>query len=245
MKRLSAAEASETSELVHEMRNQLTIARANIEAFIDGKLIPTTERLESLVLSLQHLDAMLTTLKSRTSGDAAQRMSRFDICTLLNGSFRSFEALAAEKGISLSVDRCPVVAGECLQFWGDPVAVTQIVDNLLINAVRYTSRGGTISVQCSRRAGELEVDVSDTGAGITPDEAPKIFSPGFRGSAAGDDGGSGIGLAVVKRSVEAHGGTVEFRSTARGTTFVVRLPGVPELPAAAHAARCAHCSPEK
>jgi signal transduction histidine kinase len=230
-----------SSELVHEMRNQLTIVRANVEAFIDGKLVPTTERLEALVQSLRHMDAMLTGLRSQAAMAERARMSQFDVCTLLDENFKSFEALASEKGVKFSVDRCVTKAPECAQFYGDPLAVAQVVDNLVINAVRYTPRGGSVNITCARNAGELEVDVVDTGPGIADEEVAKVFRPGFRGSAAGDDGGSGLGLAVVKRGVEAHGGTVDFRTTATGTTFVVRLPGTPVHSSAEHAARCDHC----
>jgi signal transduction histidine kinase len=223
------------------MRNQLTIVRVNLEAFIDGKLVPTTERLEALVKSLRLLDAMLTDLRSHAAVAERAPMSHFDVCTLLDENFKSFEALAAEKGVKFAVDRCLTTSPECTHFYGDPVAVGQVVDNIIINAVRYTPRGGSVTVTCARKAGELEVDVVDSGPGISRDEATKVFRPGFRGSASGDDGGSGLGLAVVKSGVEAHGGTVDFRSTPSGTTFVVRLPGTPVQPSAGHAARCDHC----
>lgn len=231
----------DSSELVHEMRNKLTVVRANLEAFIDGKLVPTTERLEVLVTSLRHLDAMLTDLRSHAAAAERARMGRFDVCKLLDENFKSFDALAAEKGVKFSVDRCLATSPECTHFYGDRVAIAQVVDNLIINAIRYTPRGGSVNITCARKAGELEVDVVDSGPGIADDEASKVFKPGFRGSAAGDDGGSGLGLSVVKTGVEAHGGTIDFRSTPSGTTFTVRLPGIPVQPSAEHTARCDRC----
>jgi len=236
-----APKSLSTSELVHEMRNQLAIVRANLEAFIDGKLIPTTERVEALVKSLNRLDGMLTDLRSHAATAERARMGHFDVCALLKENFNSFDGLAAEKGVKFTVDRCLAASPECTHFYGDRVAIAQVVDNLIINAIRYTPRGGSVNITCARKAGELEVDVVDSGPGIAVHEASKVYQAGFRGSAAGDDGGSGLGLSVVKTGVEAHGGTIDFRSTTSGTTFVVRLPGIPVQPSTEHAARCDRC----
>ena len=185
MTQTPARKTLNTSELVHEMRNQITIVRANLEAFIDGKLVPTTERLEALVKPLRQLDAMLTDLRSQAAAAERARMSPFDVCTLLDEKFKSLEALAAEKGVKFAVDRCLTTSPECTHFYGDPLAVAQVVDNLIINAVRYTPPGGSVTITCARNAGELEVDVVDSGPGISRDEASRVLRPGFRGSAAG------------------------------------------------------------
>ncbi len=135
-------------------------------------------------------------------------------------------AVARAKGIALRVTRCAAASPACEHFFGDPVRIGQIVKNLALNAVRYTPAGGSISIDCSRRAGQLQVTVSDSGPGVKPDEAADIFKPRFRGAAAGGTPGSGHGLAIVKEFVERQGGTVEMASLSpSGASFCVRLPG--------------------
>jgi len=228
---VSDAEDRPLSDLVHEMRNQLSIAKANLEAFIDGKMAPTSERLESVVQTLRHLEDLIKDLRAlRLSSDSAQsvspaRIQEIDVCALLRREYSSLEAVAQDKHVSLSVFRCPHPAAECRRFYGDPTRIAQIVKNVLLNAVRHTPAGGAITVDCARRADELQVTVSDQGPGVAPEDAPHIFERGYRATGASTSG-SGLGLAIVKELVEAHGGSVRLDSdTTEGARFVVRLPG--------------------
>jgi two-component system sensor histidine kinase BaeS len=219
--------ADRLSELIHDMRNQLAVARANIEAFIDGKLTPSAERLGSVLQSLDQLEELLKDLRaSQGAVEVAVRPTEINVCELLDREYKTVEAVASEKKISFQVFRCPVKAEACVRFVGDPIRIGQIVTNVLLNAVRYTPCGGSIHVDCSRQAGQLEIAISDTGPGVSPEEAERIFEPGFRGSAASGTTGSGFGLAIVKELVEAQGGSVAVSSAAeRGARFTVRLPG--------------------
>ncbi|HME81580.1 MAG TPA: HAMP domain-containing sensor histidine kinase [Candidatus Eremiobacteraceae bacterium] len=223
------------SELIHEMRNQLSVAKANLEAFIDGKLPPTAQRLESVVQTLHHLEELIKDLRvlhpalSEKRAEHALTLSEINVCDLLQREFASIEAVALEKQVSLSVFRCPHPAAACQRFLGDPTRIGQIVKNVLINAVRFTPQGGSVSVDCRRRADELQVTISDTGPGVPETEAQRVFELGFRGAAARAHAGSGLGLSVVKQLVEAQGGSISLDETApSGARFVVRLPG--ELP---------------
>jgi two-component system sensor histidine kinase BaeS len=228
---VSEHEDKRLSELIHEMRNQLSIAKANLEAFIDGKMAPTAKRLESVVQTLHHLDELIKDLRVLHPGlDAVasalpSRMQEINVCDLLQREYASLEAVANDKHISLSVFRCPHPAAACQRFYGDPTRVGQIVKNVLLNAVRHTPAGGTITVDCARRADELQVTVSDEGAGIAAQDASHIFERGYRAPGA-PAGGSGLGLAIVKELVEAHGGSVRLDTDApSGARFVIRLPG--------------------
>jgi signal transduction histidine kinase len=236
------AEARPLANLVHEMRNQLAIARANVEAFIDGKIAPTAERLEGVVQTLRVLDSLLTDVPSAgVMAPAVSRPREINVCSLLNREYRSLEAIAVERGVTFTVSRCPVATRECERFFGDPVRIAQIVSNVLINAVRYTPRGGSVAVACTRRADQLEVVIADSGPGIAPDEAQHVFEPGFRGAASTGSSGSGIGLAVVKEFVQSQGGEIDFVSSPRGTTFTIRLPGVAVAADGSQMSPCAEC----
>lgn len=224
---MTPSEPSRVSELVHEMRNQLAVARANLEAFIDGKLSPTADRLEGVVQTLAHLDELIKDLRVlRLEVEPETALSEINVCTLLEREYASIEAVAASKGISLSVFRCPHPNAACQRFYGDPVRIGQIVTNVLLNAVRYTPTGGAIMVDCSRRADELQITISDSGPGVQADDAVHIFESGYRGDASKAAEGSGLGLTVVKRLIEDQGGSVTLgKASARGATFLLRLPG--------------------
>jgi signal transduction histidine kinase len=224
---VTPSDASGVSELVHEMRNQLTVARANLEAFIDGKLAPTAERLEGVVQTLAHLEGLIKNLRElRPEVGPEAVLSEINVCTLLEREYASIEAVAARKDISLSVFRCPHPNAACQRFYGDPGRIGQIVTNVLLNAVRYTPAGGAITVDCSRRADELQITISDSGPGVPAADAAHIFEAGYRGAASSSVAGSGLGMSVVKRLIEDQGGSVAVGTTSpHGATFVLRLPG--------------------
>jgi signal transduction histidine kinase len=130
---------------------------------------------------------------------------------------------AAAKGVTLVVASEPLAGLVC----GDAARLQQVVWNLVSNAIRFTPRGGAVSVRV-RDADGAEITVTDTGIGIAPEVLPFIFDR-FRqadSSATRRYGGLGLGLAIVKHLVELHGGTAEASSAGlhRGATFVVRLP---------------------
>ena len=182
------------SELIHEMRNQLSVAKANLEAFIDGKLPPTAQRLESVVQTLHHLEELIKDLRAMHPAlheqlvDRALKLSEINVCDLLAREFASMEAVAVEKHVSLSVFRCPHPAAACQRFYGDPTRIGQIVKNVLLNAVRYTPTGGSVSVDCRRKANELQVTISDNGPGVPAEDRTarlRIRLPGRRSRSAG------------------------------------------------------------
>jgi signal transduction histidine kinase/integral membrane sensor domain MASE1/CheY-like chemotaxis protein len=123
---------------------------------------------------------------------------------------------------------------------GDPDRLQQVVWNILSNAVKFTPAGGRVSVSLTTVEAQLELVVSDTGEGIQPDFLPKIFDP-FRqadSSKTRRHGGLGLGLAIVRRLIELHGGTITAQSEGhgKGTTFIVKLPCVGIKPEALSAA---------
>jgi two-component system sensor histidine kinase BaeS len=125
-------------------------------------------------------------------------------------------AHAAGVGLAMEVDGDPVVSA-------DPVRLRQMVGNLVSNGIRYTPRGGSVTVGAQGST----ITVRDTGVGIAAENLPKVFDRFWRAdeSRSRATGGSGLGLAIVRKLADAHGGTVEVDSTpGSGTTFTIRLP---------------------
>jgi two-component system sensor histidine kinase BaeS len=231
-------------ELVHDIRNRLSIARATIEAFLDGKIAPTADRLTSVLQTLDHMNDLLEHVKSSgTSADATFNPIEVDVCELLKREYAAAEAVAAAKGVEFAVARCALKAQECGRFIGDPVRIGQIVSNVLTNAIKFTPAGGAVFVGCSRRADQLEVVVRDSGPGIARGESDEIFERGIRGTASHASAGSGFGLAIAKEFVEAHGGSISATNAENGgARFVVRLPGTVLAIAEGATAHCEGCA---
>ncbi len=225
-------------ELIHEMRNELAVARANLEGLVDGKLAPTRDRLLGIIQALAQLEALVDDVNAQQPAVATvQRSTQFNVCELLDREFRSMDAVARMRDVTVEIERCQVPTDECVHFYGDAARIGQIVKNVLLNAIRYAPRGGTVSVDCSRHADQMEVRIADTGPGILEGERERVFEPGFRGAASAGTPGTGYGLAVVRRLVEEHGGSITASSASpHGAVFTVRLPGtVPDD------ALCANC----
>ena len=225
--------------VVHEIRNHLAIAIANVEAFRDGVLEPSPQRLASVLQALGEVETLLRELTpGQMSVEPALTTHRrsINVCDVIANEVLAFEAIATEHEIGFRVQRCTTHDPACVDFAGDPVRVAEIVNNVVSNAIRYTPRGGRIDVDCRPSGGTLTLTVTDGGPGVRSDELVRIFEAGFRGTASAGTTGSGEGLALVKRFVEEHGGTVAVDNVAdRGARFTVRLPGTP-LGAGAQAA---------
>jgi two-component system sensor histidine kinase BaeS len=217
--------------LIHEIRNHLAVAIANVEAFRDGVLEPSPKRLSSVLQALGEVENLLGELTPQQTAPQPAletRARRINVCDVITNEVLAFEAAAAEHQIAFRVQQCTVHDPACANFAGDPVRVGEIVNNVVSNAIRYTPHGGTIDVDCRPSGGILTLTVTDGGPGVRSDELAKIFEAGFRGAASAGTMGSGEGLALVKRFVEEQGGTVEVENVAgRGARFTVRLPGTP------------------
>jgi two-component system sensor histidine kinase BaeS len=226
-------------ELVHEMRNELAVARANLEGLVDGKFAPTRERLLAIIQALGQLEVLVEDVRDRdVAVDVPARPSLINVCELLDREYRSIEPVARARGVSVSIHQCPVPGSACVEFYGDGARIGQIIKNVLINAIRYTPRGGSVEVNCTRQRDELEVRIEDTGPGFADGEIGQVFQAGYRGEASHGTSGTGYGLTVAKQLVEEQGGSIEAASaTPHGAVFTVRLPGTP----AAMSHICSEC----
>jgi DNA-binding response OmpR family regulator/anti-sigma regulatory factor (Ser/Thr protein kinase) len=145
--------------------------------------------------------------------------TRFGLESLVRRTVASMQALADQKQLSVRVQLAPVAIE------ADPGRVRQIVLNLLSNAVKFTDPGGDISVSLETHGEEVQILVSDTGRGIGKTDIGRIFDAFHQGSRSGSHEGTGLGLALTRQLVEAHGGTISVASkVGEGSTFTVRLP---------------------
>ena len=213
------------SDVAHELRNPLTNIRAWLEAAQDN-VVPTNHDLVDLLQDeaavLRHVIDDLADLAAADAGSLRihhEQVYVRDLLLLVGESHRG----AAEKGELSLVMHLP----DDLSMSADPVRLRQVVGNLLSNAIRYTPAGGTVALTTATTPEELIITVSDTGVGISSDDLLQIFERFWRAdtSRARATGGSGLGLPIARKLVEAHGGTLTARSRpGEGTVMTVRLP---------------------
>ncbi len=213
-----------TADVAHDLRTPLSIIAGYSEALHDGKLQGSPEIyavLNQQVDHLKHLVEDLRTLSLADAGELPLNRRPVDPRALLERTALAYFAQAEAQGITLTVeapDDLEAVSVDVERF-------AQVLNNLVGNALRHTPGGGTIALQAA--PGRLVV--RDTGEGIPADEIPHIFDRFYRGDKARrrSGGESGLGLAIAKSIVEAHGGkiTVDSPGTGQGTTFAIDLAG--------------------
>jgi two-component system sensor histidine kinase BaeS len=222
---LAAAEQARravVADVAHELRTPVTILRGNLEGMVDGATAATPEALQSLHDEVLKLGRILDDLAALAAADAAAlRLHRtsLDLARVADQVVGVLAPTAADAGVRLTTSLVPTLVV------GDETRLHQVLLNLVGNAVKFSPDGGTVSVCVRGHDGDAEVTVSDNGPGIPPEELPHVFERFWRADRGAGTSGSGIGLAVVKQLVEAHGGTVQVSSTpSEGARFVVSLP---------------------
>jgi signal transduction histidine kinase/CheY-like chemotaxis protein len=224
--------------LGHELRNPLAAIR-NALSVLDEVGSPDDQAVrqrETIMRQTRHLVRMVDDLLdvSRvTLGKIILKRRTVDLQEVVQRclSELGMAALADSNDLELEVRIQPAIVQ------GDPVRLEQVVCNLLQNAIKYTPRGGRLSLAVEAAGGEAVVRVRDTGIGISPAALQTIFAPfaQVESSRQRSEGGLGLGLPLVRSLVELHGGRVEAKSDGpgRGSEFVVRLPLAPEEATAA------------
>jgi PAS domain S-box-containing protein len=214
--------------LAHELRNPLAPIRTGLHALRAGCSPEQQARLgEMMERQLGHLVRMvddLLDISRVTLGKITLKKEYVDFRTVLHGALETtrplVEAAAHELAVRLPPDPLPLEV--------DPTRIGQVIANLVNNSAKYTPRGGRIQIAAEATPGMLIVRVSDSGLGIPVDMLPKVFDIFMQVERSIEDshGGLGIGLALVRKLVEMHGGTVEAASPGQGqgSTFTMRLP---------------------
>jgi len=218
--RNSLALAEMSSVLAHEIRNPL----GAMELFLTLLRSQTSLNPEALVWT-DHLTAGVRNLAATVNNvlqfysTGSLDMSPIAVEPIIMESAEFLEPVAAESSIRLQ-SRCELNE---LEINGDPQALRQVILNLCGNALRHSSEGGVVEISARHADGKVRIEVKDSGSGIAPEHLPHIFEAGY--SASGRS--SGLGLAVCKRIVEAHGGTLGvLHSDSQGTVMYLEIPAV-------------------
>lgn len=211
--------------VAHDLRSPLNTISMATNLLLD---IPATEsdrakRLKIIKRTGEQMERLIKDLLSVTAIEAG-RLSidprKLRVEDLFRDASEMLEATVREKSITLTVDR----AADLPPVRGDPARVLQVFSNLVGNAVKFTPAGGVITLSATRADGGVRCAIADTGSGISPEELPRIFGK-FWQSKRGDHRGVGLGLAIARGIVEAHGGSIGVRSeVGRGSVFSFSLP---------------------
>src|SRR5467141_1903409 len=221
-----------TADASHELKTPLTVVRAGVERAITRPDMPP-ETLAALEETLQEVNRMtellesLLTLARADEGRADLHRESVDLRDIIAEAGETGELLAEHAGVGIEIRLPP----EPLVLPVDRSRIRQLALNLIENAVKYTPRGGQVSVELGSNDGRggAVFTVADTGIGIAPGDLPHVFDRFWRADSArtrtSERAGTGLGLAICKWIAEAHGGTIEVQSRpGRGTTFTVGLP---------------------
>jgi signal transduction histidine kinase len=209
------------ADVTHELRNPLTIIQGNLEGMLDGVYPANEDNLRSLLEEtniLARLVEDLRTLSLAESGALVLKKEPTDLAMLIRDTLAVFQNQAASAGVSLAVETRDDLPWVDL----DPERMRQVLSNLVTNALRYAPTGSVIRVRYKQAEKQAQLEVQDTGPGIPVDELPHIFERFYKSA---DSGGMGLGLAIARRLVEAHGGTITAASApGQGTTIRITLP---------------------
>jgi two-component system phosphate regulon sensor histidine kinase PhoR len=229
LKRADEMRRDFVANVSHELRTPLSILRGYIETMRDDPKMPRAECARILEVMEQHskrlglLATDLLTLAQLESGSSSPQLNDVDFGQFLAGLVRDWKRKFTAKNLEVAIDLpadFPIVRA-------DEALLREIFDNLLDNAVKYSSKHGEIHLGAQRRRSEIVLSVSDDGVGIGQEDLPRIFERFYRADKARSRelGGTGLGLSIVKHIAQLHGGRVEAESELRrGATIRVILP---------------------
>ncbi len=224
--RLEELRRNMVTDVAHDLRTPLSNIRGYLEALQDGVVEPKREVVDSLYEEAMLLNRLVDDLQELSLAEAGQlRLERRPVAPadVVNKATEAARALAAAKSIALQVDLpegLPLVDV-------DSQRIGQVLGNLLSNALTHTPSGGKVVIAARARQSDVELRVSDTGEGISPEHLPYVFERFYRAdkSRSRVTGGAGLGLAIARQLVEAHGGWIKVESeVGRGTQFTFTLP---------------------
>jgi signal transduction histidine kinase len=204
------------ADVSHELRTPLTVIQGNLEGMIDGLYPADARHLERVLAETRQLERLVEDLRTLSLADAGAlplHLESTDLGALATEVVAGFQPQAAADGVVLTVE---AVEADALDL--DPRRVRQVIGNLVSNALRHTPEGGQVMVAVRPIDNALELVVTDTGSGMDAQSVERAFDRFWR---SGDTAGAGLGLAIVRDLVRAHGGEADLES-APGTGTIVR-----------------------
>ena len=224
--RLNLSRRQMTADIAHDLRSPLTVIGGYVESMRDGVLKPTPERLDTIHSEVQHLQRLVEDLRTLSQADAGELTLNREALVplaLLERMAKSYSHLAAQKKVALEVQ----AQADLPEILLDPDRMAQVFGNLISNSLRYTPEGGQILLSARQEKDSLAFSVQDNGQGISAEALPHIFDRFYRADPARLQGSeSGLGLAIARSIVEAHGGSISAESeVGKGTKIRMVFPG--------------------
>jgi signal transduction histidine kinase len=215
-----------TADIAHELRTPLSLILGHAEAVHDGVLPPTKENFEIIreeAERLEHLVDDLRTLSLADAGELSISLQPTEPGRLLQEVASLYQIPTQKKNIKLELDIASLLPA--LEI--DPGRMTQVLTNILDNALRHTPENGQITLSAKQVNDKVDLTIKDSGPGLSPEDLGRIFDRFYRADASRqrEDGGSGLGLAIAKSIVQAHNGQLSAESNAgRGLKVKISLP---------------------
>jgi heavy metal sensor kinase len=216
--------------VAHDLRTPMAALRGSAEAALQRECDPGTLR-EALLDCAEESERIVTMLNTlldiseAETGTMNLALAQVNIASLIREALKLYYYVAEEKGVKLET-----VLPADLYARVDSSRMRQIIANLLDNAIKYNSSGGTVHIEACQQGDEVSVSIKDTGSGISPDDLPRIFDRLYRGDKSRSQRGLGLGLSLVQAVVRGHKGRIEVESNpGEGSLFRVFLPANPDL----------------
>jgi two-component system OmpR family sensor kinase len=213
-----------TADAAHELRTPVAVILTQTQSVLNRERSGTEyrETLEACQRAAQRMKRLIESLLELARFDAGQQPIKdapLDLAAVATESVELVRPLAAERKVTVTSHLPPMPCR------GDSDRLGQVVTNLLTNAIQYNREGGRVSITGSSTKGIAQVTIEDTGTGIPPADLPQVFKRFFRGDQSRTGGRNGLGLAISKAIVDAHGGTIEVSSQeGKGSAFTIKLP---------------------
>ncbi len=208
-----------TANIAHELRTPLSAMQGELEGMIDGLIPVDRERLLSLHEETNRLKTIIEGIEALSKAERSVlelRKQPISMNPFLTHIKERFEKIFSDKGVALELE-----SDDPVTLHADPDKISQIVINLLSNALRATGGGGRVRMRAGMNDREGFIEIMDTGSGIKKEDLPFVFERFYKSS----EGGLGLGLTIAKELADAHGGRIEVRSEyGKGSTFTLFIP---------------------
>jgi two-component system OmpR family sensor kinase len=214
------------ADVAHELRTPLSVLQGNLRAILDDVYPLEKAEIANLYDETRLLSRLIDDLRELAQAEAGQlglNLRPTAVADVLRATVTNFEPAAEAQEIRLTAE----IAADLPPILADPDRLAQVLRNLLTNALRHTPSGGQIAVSAAATQEAIEITVADNGEGIAPEDLPHVFDRFWRAdrSRSRAEGGAGLGLAIARSLVQAHGGRIWAQSIkGKGSTFTLSLP---------------------